>query len=202
MPPVVGIFAHPDDEAMGPAGTLAILAQSRDVYLICATSTEERRNELLKSAKILGVKQVFFLDFTDGDLSNNLYHQLAGKIKTILDTIKPDTLLTYEPRGVSGHIDHITVSMVCSYLFSRLKYIKKIMFYCRNQKSVIPPNYFIYFPPGYPDDQIDEIVDIKTVFNQKISAIRCHKSQSRDVIRVISLLLLTPKKESFLVRSK
>ena len=37
---IIGIFAHPDDEALGPSGTLATLAKENEVYLICVTSGE------------------------------------------------------------------------------------------------------------------------------------------------------------------
>ena len=72
---IVGIFAHPDDEAFGPSGTLALLAKENDVYLICATNgdaasgkpdpklAEIRQKELLASANVLGIKKVYFLDF-------------------------------------------------------------------------------------------------------------------------------------------
>lgn len=209
MKPVVGIFAHPDDEAMGPSGTLALLAKTRPVYLICATDGNQGKNlkdirsqELEASAKILGVKQVFFLKFKDGDLSNNLYHELADAIKKILDQLKPDTIITFENRGVSGHIDHITVSLVCSYLFDKLRYVRKAMYYCRRSSPLPLKNYFIYFPPGYSEREVDEVVDIKPVLKQKISAIKCHASQASDVRRVLALLAVTPKKEFFLIRHK
>src|SRR5579872_4442081 len=119
---IVCVFAHPDDEAFGPGGTIALLAKENDVYILCATKGEagqnsltdletplqnERMEELKRSAKILGVKKVIFLDFIDGTLSNSLYHKLAEKITQYLNELKPEMLLTYENRGISGHIDHI-----------------------------------------------------------------------------------------------
>src|SRR6185436_20606573 len=103
MKSVVAVFAHPDDEAFGSAGTLALLAKEREVYLICVTDgsagmnsskktkalAEIRQEELLNSAKVLGIKEVFFLDYKDGSLSNNLYHEIADKIQKILEEIKP-----------------------------------------------------------------------------------------------------------------
>lgn len=37
---LVAIFAHPDDEAFGPGGTLALYAKTHDTYLICVTHGE------------------------------------------------------------------------------------------------------------------------------------------------------------------
>lgn len=211
---VVAIFAHPDDEAFGPAGTIAKLSQEFDVYLICATAGEvgqrkssnlakTRLAELKKSSKILGVKKVYCLGFIDGTLSNNLYHSLASKIEKRLRIIKPQTLITFEPRGISGHIDHITVSLVTTYVFYKLAFVKKLLYFCIGQKerSMIT-DYFIYFPPGYKDFEINEVFDTEDVWPQKRDAILVHRSQGRDGRRFLKLMEKLPKRESFLVLSK
>lgn len=215
---LVCVFAHPDDEAFGPGGTIAKFAKDQDVYILCATKGEAggngekniasiREKELQTSANILGVKRVDFLDFTDGQLCNSTYHDLAKKIKKHLDLIKPQTLLTFEPRGVSGHIDHITVSMVASYLFERLPYIKTLLYYCHTDWQVriikkFLKDYFVYFPPGYKPSEIGLTVDIKPVWKIKEKAMRVHKSQIHDVNRILTFLKLMPKKEYFLVLKK
>lgn len=212
---VVCIFAHPDDEAFGPSGTIAKLSLDHEVYLICATSGEHgenpdgidlakaRRADLHKSAKILGIKQVIFLDFVDGTLSNNLYHKLADAIQVHLDLIKPEILLTHEMRGVSGHIDHITVSMVSSYLFEKLPYIKKILYYCISKiRRAWIKDYFIYFPEGFDKSQVDQVVDVTDLWDIKIEAIKAHASQSADVKMMLEYHKNLPKEEYFLIRKK
>ncbi|MDO8609865.1 MAG: PIG-L family deacetylase, partial [bacterium] len=148
---VAAIFAHPDDEAFGPSGTIAkYVKEDADVYLLCATKGEGGENHLLdkdersifeireeelqNSAKALGVKQVFFLGFTDGTLCNNLYHKIADKILEILTPLNPEILITNEPRGVSGHIDHVTISMVTSYVFNKLPSAKTILYHCISEE--------------------------------------------------------------------
>lgn len=211
---IVCIFAHPDDEAFGPGGTIAKFAKTNDVYVICATKGEAGKNhsgqtkelgeirgkELLKSAKILGVKKVYFLGYKDGTLCNNLYHEIAEKIEKILKKLRPQTLLSYEPRGVSGHIDHITIAMVTLFVFRNLKFVKRVMQYCTHKEiSSLSENYFIYFPQGYEKRDVDLVVDTSEVWEIKQKAMRTHKSQTHDVERIINMYKDRPKEEYFLL---
>lgn len=217
MKTIVGIFAHPDDEALGPSGTLAKLALDNDVYLICATSGEAagktaeekqqigetRKSELRASAKILGVKEVFFLDFEDGELKNNNYHALADAVQAKLEELKPETIITFEPHGVSGHIDHISVSMVTTFVFRKLTFIKKLLYYCVTRyESDQMGDYFIYFPQGYTPDEVDEVIDVSSVWQTKLRAMQAHTSQQKDVDNVQETLKHLPHEELFFVLQK
>ncbi len=215
---IAAIFAHPDDEAFGPGGTIAKLAKNNNVYVICTTHgemgenyrkndprpiAEIREDELRCSAKILGVKKVYFLDFKDGTLSNNLYHDLAKKIKAILDRLKPQILITNELRGNSGHIDHITVAMVVSYIFERVPYAKELWRSVTTEEArKLNSGYFIYVPPGYKKSEIDKVVDTSGVWDLKMKAMDCHKSQFRDAKRLKRRLDQLPKEENFQVVKK
>ncbi|CAN5149637.1 hypothetical protein BH09PAT1_BH09PAT1_8740 [soil metagenome] len=217
MKKILAIFAHPDDEALGPSGTLALLAQDHAVDLICVTSGEAagktkeekrsigevRRSELLESAKILGIKKVFFLGYEDGRLCNGIYHQLVKDITKKVEEIQPDTLLTFELRGVSGHIDHITVSLVTSFIFKQYSYLKRLMYYTITKaESDLMQNYFIFFPEGYERHEVDEVVDINSVWSKKIKAMHCHGSQIKDVENILNNIKDLPKEEYFFVNSK
>ncbi len=212
---VVAVFAHPDDEAFGPAGTLAILAKTHDVYLICVTGGEAgknsikhpenklsniRKSELLESAKTLGIKKVYCLGFVDGTLSNSVYHAIAKKLKSKFKALKPHMVITFEPRGISGHIDHITVSFVVTYVVSHMKSIKDLYYYCilKEERRRQQGDYFIYFPEGYVKEQTDWEVSVETVWETKVKAMRAHRSQKHDCDTILSVLEKLPKKEYFL----
>lgn len=222
MKPVVAIIAHPDDETT-MAGTLATFAKEKgDVHIICVTSGDAgenhhekkeemlvfiREDELRASAEILGVKHVSFVGFKDGSLSNNLYHQIAKKIENKVAEIQPETLITFEPRGITGHIDHMVISMVTTYLFNRLPYVKTLMYACmsEDQRKVAAtlPEYFIYFPPGYKRSEVDQVVDVSHYWDKKIAAIRSHHSQKGDVETfILPIQEKAPKEEFFIVRCK
>ena len=151
----------------------------------------------------MGVKQVFFLGFIDGTLSNSIYHKLAEKIEKHLRILKPETIITYEPRGISGHIDHITVSLVTTYVFYKLPFVKTLLYYCIGEKErKFAEDYFIYFPPGYKKEEIDKIVDIEDVWETKVKAMLSHKSQAKDAKRILEKRKNMPKKEYFQVLKK
>ncbi|PJC31285.1 hypothetical protein CO051_04225 [Candidatus Roizmanbacteria bacterium CG_4_9_14_0_2_um_filter_39_13] len=217
-PSLVAIFAHPDDEAFGPAGTIAKYSKDYDTYLICATRGEAgenyldnstksigeiREEELRESAKLLGMKKVFFLDYEDGGLCNNKYHDIVDKVKSILDTIQPEILLTFELRGVSGHLDHVAIAMITYFLFYRLSYTKKMMSYVlmRDQTNQLR-DYFIYVPHGFKRERVDEIVDVNKYWELKKQAISKHKSQQLDVSRMLQSMDDFPKEEYFLMHTK
>jgi len=217
MKKIIAVFAHPDDEALGPAGTLAKFADTNHVVsIICVTNGdaagktnleketigEIRKAELQNSAKILGIKEVFFLEYPDGELRNNIYHELAGQIQEIVERIRPDILLTFEPRGVSGHIDHMAVSMITSFIYCKLSFVKKLMYYCLGESRQQLKDYFIYFPPCYKKEDVDETIDVTEYWDIKVQAMHAHQSQIEDVKRVLDQTRHLPKEECFMTLEK
>lgn len=201
----VCIFAHPDDESFGPSGTIHLLTKEYNVHIICVTRGDagenhhpdkktsletHRKNELTASSKILGVKSVSFLEYEDGELNNNNYHTVAASIQDILDTLRPELVLTFEHRGISGHLDHIAIAMITSYLFEKLSYIKKAMFYCLREDQQLrePGSYFIYFPHGHSPRDIHITNNVESVLDIKRRAIRQHISQTKDMNHILSTL--------------
>ncbi len=215
MGPVLCVFAHPDDEAFGPSGTIAKLASEGDVYLICATDGDAafgpgngelaklRREELLKSSKILGIKEVIFFDFADGSLCNGLYHKLEAKIMEVVNRVKPGILLTFDQGGVTGHIDHIVCSLVSSFIFEKEKSIKEI-WYNTILKTTSDKfkDYFIYFPEGSNKEEVDLTIDTTNFMDKKIAAIKAHESQSKDGNGILEIIKSAPKEEYFIVRKR
>jgi N-acetylglucosamine malate deacetylase 2 len=222
MKPVVGVFAHPDDEAFGPSGTLAKFAsEGRDVYIICVTRGDAgenhsdkgdnlkdiREQELEASAKELGVKDVIFLDFKDGTLSNNLYHEVADKLQGQLKKIEPEIIITIENRGASGHLDHIAVSFITTFVFNKLSFVKELWYFCysvEEQKNLTKEigAYFVYFPQGYKKEEVNKTIDVTAEWEKKQSAMQKHESQKPDVQAHMKAFADLPKEEIFIVTTK
>lgn len=214
---ILCVIAHPDDEAFGPSGTLALLSKKHDVHILCVTDGASdvrfhplgeklaaiRSQELQASGKAIGAKTVHFLGYKDGSLCNNLYHEIAEKIDKLCEKLNISLLITQEPRGVSGHLDHVAVSMMTTFVYERRPSVKAVWYYCITKEvRASIPTYFIHFPDGYDRRDIDLVVDISPVLAQKIAAIKCHASQSKDVDRILGRMPNFPKEECFLVRRR
>lgn len=213
------ILAHPDDESFGPGGTVALLSQTHDIYLFCATKgeagedhsekggeislPEKRAQELREASKILGVKEVVFLGYQDGQLCNNLYHEIAGKIAPYIQKLQPERIITSEPRGISGHLDHIAMSMIASYLYVKSDCVRELHYFCLSEdQRGTAQEYFVYLPPGYKDYDISLRVDITPVLDKKIAAIKQHVSQIKDVERILALHKTKRLEECFIILKK
>lgn len=212
------VIAHPDDEAFGPSGTLARLAETHDVHVVCVTDgasdvrfhpiggmtlSKIRTEELRASAQALGVRQVHFLHYQDGSLCNNIYHEIAEKLGHLVDEHKPSLFITTELRGVSGHLDHVAVAMVTSYVYDKHPDIDAIWYNCVSRVvSDSMRDYFVYFPHGFERKDVDMVVDVSGVFAKKVAAARCHESQKSDADRVVNRWAILPKEEWFFVEQR
>lgn len=136
---ILAVLAHPDDESFGLGGTLALYAQRGvDTYYVCATRGEEgtvgaehmknfkdaaemRTDELMRAAKYLGLKEVFFLGYRDSGMPgmesnhhpnaqvNHPIEEVAGHVVKYIRELKPDIVLTFDPIGGYKHPDHIHI---------------------------------------------------------------------------------------------
>jgi LmbE family N-acetylglucosaminyl deacetylase len=124
---ILGIWAHPDDEAYLSAGVMAqAVRDGRRVVCVTATRGEEgswdedrwpsdrmgeiREAELLRSLEILGVGEHHWLDYRDGTCDAVDIAEAVGKLVPILEEVRPQTVLTFGPEGMTGHGDHKAVS--------------------------------------------------------------------------------------------
>lgn len=125
------ILAHPDDETLGFGATLAkYAAEGVETYLITATRGERgwqgnpddnpgldalgkiREQELLEAAQVLGIRDVHFLDYIDGDLDRADPQAAIAKIVAYVRRVRPQVVLTFALDGAYGHPDHIAISQL------------------------------------------------------------------------------------------
>jgi LmbE family N-acetylglucosaminyl deacetylase len=137
---LLGMFAHPDDEILGPGGTLAYYAaRGVHVEILCATRGEAgeiadpalatpetlasvREAELRCAVQTLSVRHVTFLDYRDSGMAgtpeNNHPHAFVNapagavvpQLVRLIRRLRPQVMITFEPYGGYGHPDHIAIN--------------------------------------------------------------------------------------------
>lgn len=126
---LLAVFPHPDDETLGLGSTLArYSAQGIETYLVCATRGERgwfdsegpdpgleevariREAELRCAAEHLGIHEVSFMDYIDGDVDRADPEEIIGQLVSHLRRIKPQVVVSFGSDGAYGHPDHIALS--------------------------------------------------------------------------------------------
>lgn len=146
---LMAVLAHPDDESFGLGGTLALYAsKGYDTYYVCATrgeagtvdevhlkgfkdTAEMRTDELMRAAKALGLKEVFFLGYRDSGMPGtepNLHQnaqishsvdEVAGRVVKFIRELKPDIVVTHDRIGGYKHPDHIHLHKATKLAFEK-----------------------------------------------------------------------------------
>lgn len=117
------VFApHPDDEVLGVGGTIAKkVAEGNEIYVCIVTKgypplfdesfIQQGREECKEADRILGVKETIFLDFPSVKLETIPRNEFYGKIREVVQTIKPDEV--YIPHRGDMQLDHQIVADAC-----------------------------------------------------------------------------------------
>jgi LmbE family N-acetylglucosaminyl deacetylase len=202
---IVGIFAHPDDEAFGPSGTLLMETRAgTELHLItltageagmnpdnCPNLAEVRLQEWYAAGSLIGAHDMHHLGYTDGTL-NNLDHQIiTDEIMRIVEDILDDEsdveveFMSIDLNGVTGHIDHIVAARSACLAFYRLKAkghpMSRIRLACVPRQGDGQPNTdFVFMEAGRKPEEIGEIVDARAHAQEVIEIMRCHATQRGD----------------------
>ena len=124
---ILGVWAHPDDEAYLAAGLMARAVQNGS-RVVCDTATrgeggsmdeetwptetmgEVRTAELERCLAILGVTEHEWLDLPDVDMETGLPEKGYERVRDLVAEIQPDTILTFGPDGMTDHAAHKDIS--------------------------------------------------------------------------------------------
>lgn len=198
---LLAIFAHPDDEAFRCGGSLALLAQQGvQVHVLTFTRgqagscgqppvcTREnlgvvRTAELQCSCRALGLEPPLVLDYEDGRLAEVAQEEGVAQITSRIQSIRPQVLLTWPLHGLSGHPDHIAVSQWTSTAYQQA---------VEAGIDDLAALYHLAVPDSIarelgmkqlhtlPDEDVTLTVDVERVWEQKIAAIDCHRTQAGE----------------------
>lgn len=195
---VMGVFAHPDDAEFFAGGTFAKWANDgADITFVIATSGDKgsadpemtserlakiREEESKNAAQALGVKEVVFFRYKDGELFPTL--ELRRDITRMIRIKKPDVIVTldptrfwYETRSIN-HPDHraigaATLEAVFPTARDRLNFIE-----LERDEGLETHNTLTIYIAGAENPTT--IVDVTGSIETQVQALIEHKSQIKD----------------------
>jgi len=186
---VMVVSPHPDDAEIGAGGTIASWVKlEREVILVVCTNGDKgssdpdmtserlpqiRRQEQMKSAKILGISEVVFLDYPDGYLEDT--PEFRGQLVRLIRKYRPDVVMTTDPyRKYLWHRDHritgiVTLDAIYPYARDRFCYPEHIA------EGLQPHRVKEVYLWG--SEELDTYIDVSETFDIKMAALSCHASQ-------------------------
>lgn len=194
---ILVVTAHPDDVDFGAGGTIATWTREGHEVVYCLVTDGQaggfdnsiyrddmtliRRREQTEAAAIHGVTELHFLGFTDGAVVADL--NLRREISAVIRTVKPDRVVTQSPerrydRIYASHPDHLATgeATLCAvYPDARNEFAFPELISERDLMPHTAPELWIM---GGPNPKT--FVDTTDVFELKIQALLCHKSQHQD----------------------
>ena len=198
---VLNIGAHPDDNDFGAGGTVAKAArQGAQVHYLIATTgqrgssdetmTAERLSEIRKkeqeeAARSLGVRDVRFLDYVDGELVPDI--KLKEQVVIAIRRIRPDIVFTMDPSffyyknyGFVNHSDHRAIgeaTLDACYPLAR----DLLSFPAHIQAGLKPHKVKELLLHSFVPENANFYVDVTETFDLKIKALSLHRSQVTDL---------------------
>jgi LmbE family N-acetylglucosaminyl deacetylase len=135
---LAAVVAHPDDDAYGIAGLVALHRIDPDFRFLLVHATDGeggaiaegsgatretlgavRREEDRRAWRTLGCTPYRheWFGYPDGGLPDVPQEELVGRIAEILGAERPDVVATFGPDGITGHPDHIAIGRAATDAF-------------------------------------------------------------------------------------
>ncbi len=205
---MLAVFAHPEDESFGPAGTLAKYAsEGVQVSLVTATrgstpalpsdDTGAGARDRLCSCRTSGVRRGCFFDYRPGELHLLEPMVIEDQLVRLIREIQPQVIVTFGPHGLSGESDHPIVNQVARDAFHDAgdptkfehhfreglgAFAPKKLYYCVLPSSVVT-RWGVQGLYSVPDDQVTTIIDVSMYGEAMKNALYCQRSHALDYIR-------------------
>ena len=197
---VLGIWAHPDDEAFLSAGLMATAVDAgQRVVAVSATAGDaggdarRRRAELARALAAVGVVEHLVLGYDDGGCDTVPDGEAVDGLVRLVREIEPDTIVTFGPDGFTGHADHRAVSrwVTATVADNRLARRPRVLHATATPRFVARfgdlNDRFAVFDPGLP--ALTEPADLALhlelaprALARKLAALEAHRSQTAALI--------------------
>lgn len=183
---VLVLAPHPDDETIGPGGTIRLHVEAGDAvfatFLTAGTTGDPtgaadpvayarlRQEEARAAARVLGVDDLEFWGLPDNHrVHENDLNELVPRVAETLARVAPDVV--YAPHAGEQHSDHYTTAVLLQRALAR---------------SGATPRVFGY--EVWSAGPAAWIVDVSASYPKKLEALACYRSQLEhtDIERFIT----------------
>jgi LmbE family N-acetylglucosaminyl deacetylase len=192
------VTAHPDDVDFGAGGTVATLVRAGVAVTYCIVTDGDaggfdpavprseipgiRRAEQRAAAAILGVTDVRFLGYKDGELT--VSHDLRRDITRVIRQVQPQRVLTMSPvrnwdRIGASHPDHMAAAeatVQAIYPDARNQFAHPALMNDEGLGEWVVPELWMF---GSPTP--NTYVDVTDQLPLKLAALRAHVSQTEHM---------------------
>jgi LmbE family N-acetylglucosaminyl deacetylase len=202
--------AHADDAEFFAGGTIAkFVSEGRDVYEVITTNNERgsfeldaktlisasRDKEAREAARILGKKEVFFLEYPDGFLADYPVNEIREKFMRFVRMLKPATVMTFDAwAAFEPHPDH---RMVATAAMEAVGFAHMPLFHPEHLKDGLAPH---LVPEIYhfakDSERVNKYVDISPYIDTKLEALCAHESQMKSTIDDVKMSLIASGKKA------
>ena len=196
---ILVVVAHADDMEFLAGGTVAKMVEGgSEVAELIVTNNErgsydlppgelvERsRQEAEAAASVLGLRQVEFLDYPDGMLSDFRFNEVRERIMGHIRKFRPDTIITWDPFApYETHQDHRITGMAAAEAagFANLPLFHPGQVKTKDDLVTVSGKYYI---AKHHINQ-NHVVDITGQINKKIQALLCHRTQMELTLEAVS----------------
>lgn len=192
------IYAHPDDIEFSAGGTAAKWAKyGCESYFAILTDgnvgtheegmttdrlIETRRSEQRASAGVLGAKECMFLGYHDGLLQPTM--ELRKELVRLIRMIKPNVVVCGDPTNFFpsetriNHPDHRAAATAA--LDATFPAAEMPLLYPELEAEGLTPHKVNYVYVSNPSKEANYYVDTSETIDQKVEALRQHRSQLGD----------------------
>jgi LmbE family N-acetylglucosaminyl deacetylase len=209
---VLGVWAHPDDEAY-LSGALMALARDAGSRVVCVTATRgehgtpdsvawpperlaaERTVELARCLDVLGVHEHHWLGHADGACATADPGPAVERLCDLIAEVRPQTVVTFGPDGITGHSDHQAVSRWTTAAFelaaapgARLLYSAVSDRHARRWARFHRDAdvYLDGYPVAVPVDRLDlDLVLEGDLLDRKVAALREQRTQTDGIVAMM-----------------
>jgi LmbE family N-acetylglucosaminyl deacetylase len=200
---ILVVVAHPDDAEFGCGGSVARWGEEGHEVFYCIVTNGNRGSddpemtperlartrdaEQRAAAQTLGVKDLVFLGYPDGELEDT--RDARRDVVRAVRRFRPHRLVCQNPfpslNPYSGHRDHrhagrLALDAVYPYARDRLHFPELLA------EGWAPHKVREVYLMGHAEP--DTFVDVTGTMDRKLAALRCHASQLKDFVVVEGLV--------------